>query len=1412
MGAKRKTPAKVVASTPKADEPGATAMGSEAAIVEPGALGGSGLAAIVLQHEPVVDAVKLGAKTRLGGKRKTQDLAVDTMDDGVGTAKEPRAKRRGKGNGKNLPVVAAVNAVAGNDGNVGSNVPDSNQRKENEGAVMGTFGTTENIFKSFNYAEAENISTVLFALAEGANTYVTAAEITAGRKLQVGDHFVFVVKDLMCLWRVDELLDAGLVATCAAVVENGDDFSAEELEQLADVILGESIFIMAAGEEQTLPSLVKIRKVGCSRVASIAATGRLDGAVKTVHVSDRFSETFDVKPGAVIGRNDCDRAFCVSKLSFLSEQLRQVRADEIEGDSFAVICTVDTLFVVATAGARGDSGDVRFPNTVVGTVVAALPSEVPFSEQFMPIYDPRKLLLGHGVFMESSCVLGVANPHTIAAALAYSIIHAGEDSSHYTSSLVESLDKVKADGTGASGKDPNLVEIMYTNRKKHQDGEPEMLSEPTTRELAMFEKEHPIRHAAMLAAKSNVRVKGTRNKLTKREVNNPESESEDVDLDKGSSDNGSKNCQTSRLGATASTGRTKARKSATKNVDRQVADYEEVQEANRVRDEPPKGKKVRDKESDAKMAKQLLFKTHRLRHDTLLEVLPKGLDALRQERARREASEAYKAIGAENIAKSKARKEKRTAEAASLLAEKIRDRKVVINQKKEVIRRVAERRSEKIQERRKKAASNPGNDAFNQETGTKQADYIDRIGRSAYDRNARRAQLTLDQKLQESEHARKRRDLGELLDEAMVGKGTKAEKRSSELLKLITAEKKAHDKAIRTIKTKFEDILDEELMDREYAREQAALLVVECCVNEDGEDSRIGWRDEGKFRKKAWKTRDSEQQEHTDGRESNVDDDNEDEGGGSGDTPFVRDIGDWALGGYGSSSRSSLSGGYGATNMGSSLQESANSNQVNYSGGTRGRIMGGSGRGGAVDDDDGRDSDESEDHRAGKDKRKTDKKEKGTKAPSMVIAEDHRSADWIVRKVGKHVVTYDETIGIMGRASGDLLRAHAANTSLIMVDPLGFEVKDIMAKEATVGMKGKNTLIAAGISAAIINGVSVAATAVAPLIFPDLYARVVASFGIVMTSDVFTQLLISPARLASASELGVFQRESVMSMFAPISIVYPEGGEAHRDRKDEYDDCISREDMAKFSKMAARDVDRMHIEDDRNFRIMCVTMVQVLSDALAIRFRIQDLLLRLALRAAEVVVGLELGIGSQSKWAMAIAFDGLLRDITGVIRSCLLHNGLQRDIAARDKYLDKTRPTKTWASRLAKQIDVINWEKRDDDESYEINKNGSLVVSVGVVSAHTPVVSRNGTSQGATPITMTSGSYIRPCRTQFSTTGCAFAKFEGGCKFSHGNAIPARNSEEWKDTLETIMRTKSLEPTLAFMQGAAIPRRQQAGL
>ena len=113
-----------------------------------------------------------------------------------------------------------------------------------------------------------------------------------------------------------------------------------------------------------------------------------------------------------------------------------------------------------------DSGDVRFPNTVVGTVVAALPSEVPFSEQFMPIYDPRKLLLGHGVFMESSCVLGVANPHTIAAALAYSIIHAGEDSSHYTSSLVESLDKVKADGTGAIGKDPNLVEIMYTNRKK----------------------------------------------------------------------------------------------------------------------------------------------------------------------------------------------------------------------------------------------------------------------------------------------------------------------------------------------------------------------------------------------------------------------------------------------------------------------------------------------------------------------------------------------------------------------------------------------------------------------------------------------------------------------------------------------------------------------------------------------------------------------------------------------------------------------------------------------------------------------------------------------------------------------------------------------------------------------------------
>ena len=133
-----------------------------------------------------------------------------------------------------------------------------------------------------------------------------------------------------------------------------------------------------------------------------------------------------MKPGAVIGRNDCDRALCVSKLSFLSEQLRQVRADEIEGDSFAVICTVDTLFVVATAGARGDSGDVRFPNTVVGTVVAALPSEVPFSEQFMPIYDPRKLLLGHGVFMESSCVLGVANPHTIAAALAYSIIHAGE--------------------------------------------------------------------------------------------------------------------------------------------------------------------------------------------------------------------------------------------------------------------------------------------------------------------------------------------------------------------------------------------------------------------------------------------------------------------------------------------------------------------------------------------------------------------------------------------------------------------------------------------------------------------------------------------------------------------------------------------------------------------------------------------------------------------------------------------------------------------------------------------------------------------------------------------------------------------------------------------------------------------------
>ena len=146
MGAKRKTPAKVVASTPKADEPGATAMGSEAAIVEPGALGGSGLAAIVLQHEPVVDAVKLGAKTRLGGKRKTQDLAVDTMDDGVGTAKEPRAKRRGKGNGKNLPVVAAVNAVAGNDGNVGSNVPDSNQREENEGAVMGTFGTTGKYF------------------------------------------------------------------------------------------------------------------------------------------------------------------------------------------------------------------------------------------------------------------------------------------------------------------------------------------------------------------------------------------------------------------------------------------------------------------------------------------------------------------------------------------------------------------------------------------------------------------------------------------------------------------------------------------------------------------------------------------------------------------------------------------------------------------------------------------------------------------------------------------------------------------------------------------------------------------------------------------------------------------------------------------------------------------------------------------------------------------------------------------------------------------------------------------------------------------------------------------------------------------------------------------------------------------
>ena len=156
------------------------------------------------------------------------------------------------------------------------------------------------------------------------------------------------------------------------------------------------------------------------------------------------------------------------------------------------------------------------------------------------------------------------------------------------------------------------------------------------------------------------------------------------------------------MGAAASTGRTKARKSATKNVDRQVADYEDVQEANRVRDEPPKGRKVRDKESDAKMAKQLLFKTHKLRHDTLLEVLPKGLDALRQERARREASEAYKAIGAENIAKSKARKEKRAAEAASLLAEKIRDRKVVVNQKKEVIRREAERRSEKIQERRKK--------------------------------------------------------------------------------------------------------------------------------------------------------------------------------------------------------------------------------------------------------------------------------------------------------------------------------------------------------------------------------------------------------------------------------------------------------------------------------------------------------------------------------------------------------------------------------------------------------------------------------------------------------------------------------------------------------------------------------------
>ena len=49
MGAKRKTPAKVVASMPKADEPGAT---------------------------------------------------VDTMDDGVGTAKEPRAKRRGKETGR----------------------------------------------------------------------------------------------------------------------------------------------------------------------------------------------------------------------------------------------------------------------------------------------------------------------------------------------------------------------------------------------------------------------------------------------------------------------------------------------------------------------------------------------------------------------------------------------------------------------------------------------------------------------------------------------------------------------------------------------------------------------------------------------------------------------------------------------------------------------------------------------------------------------------------------------------------------------------------------------------------------------------------------------------------------------------------------------------------------------------------------------------------------------------------------------------------------------------------------------------------------------------------------------------------------------------------------------------------------